>query len=58
MAIRGDFQGLTCVTKGGGSKNWKFGMMSFMDGPLSKLNLLEFDSPDVLFQPYLFANLR
>ena len=32
MAIWGDFQGLTGVTRGGrGSKNWKIGMTSFMD---------------------------
>ena len=35
IAIWGDFQGLTGVTRGGlGSKNWKIGVTSFMDGPL------------------------
>ena len=33
MAIWGDFQGLTGVTRGGrGVKNWKIWMTSFMDG--------------------------
>ena len=33
--ILGDFQGITGVTRGGrGSKNWKFGVASFMDCPL------------------------
>ena len=37
MSIWGDFKGLTEVKKGGrGSKNWKIGMTSFMDGPQSK----------------------
>ena len=35
MAIWGDFQGLTGVQgEGGGSKSWKIGVTSFMDGPL------------------------
>ena len=37
MAIWGDFQGLTEVTGGGWSKNWKIGVTSFMDGPLSRM---------------------
>ena len=35
MAMWGDFQGLIGVTGGGGGgKNWKIGVTSFMDGPL------------------------
>ena len=35
MAIWGDFQGITVVTRGGrgGQKNWKIGVTSFMDDP-------------------------
>ena len=36
LAIWGDFQGINGVTGGGGSKNWKIGVTSFMDGPLGK----------------------
>ena len=35
MTIWGDFQCLSGVQgEGGGSKNWKIGVTSFMDGPL------------------------
>ena len=35
LAVYGDFQGITGVTRGGrGSKNRKIGVTSFMDDPL------------------------
>ena len=35
MVIWGDFQGITRVTREeNGSKNWKTGLMSFMDNPV------------------------
>ena len=41
MAIWGDFQGLTGMTrggKGGGLKIWKIGVTSFMDDPLGTIH--------------------
>ena len=34
MKIWGDFQSMTGVTRGGGLKDWKIVMTSFMENPL------------------------